>query len=610
MVQPIDYKYCDVVMKGGITSGIVYPLAVSELAKEYRFKNIGGTSAGAIAAVITAAAEYGRRCGNADAFSLVADLPQQLGSNGLLVKLFQPSPKTARIFKTGIAILNAKSNGKKLFAGATSLIGLWGVAAALLFVLTMLLLPAVALFICRGRATPYIVLIALWILFWGLVVTCYFALRGSVDETAANKLGLCTGFDPRAAAGKPPLTNWLHHQIQAAAGRGGDDAPLTVGDLWNAPAYDGETLKTEHTITLEVVTTSLTQGHPFTIPFKTNIFYFDEQEFRELFPSSVVDWLVLKQRPLGSDRHPLVNTTEGKPLRRLPLPADTPVLLAARMSLSFPILLSAIPLYAVDFTLKKNNEAPKNQPVVADRCWFSDGGISSNFPIQFFDSPLPRWPTFGIDLKAPHPDHSTEEADFVWLPTRPGGGSGTQVRWNDFDQGQGLRSLVGFAAAIINTMQNWRDNLQATAAGYRERIVHVSLRPDEGGLNLTMPPELLATLSKRGLVAGQKLRNDFDLCTHIWARYRLTMCSLGRYLDALRESWSHPVSEDECGWKLINGTNAPSHYCPNDAECRALQAALYKELQDLLKLSGSWTAQHFCKDSPHPEAILRGQPKF
>ncbi|MGB6519619.1 MAG: patatin-like phospholipase family protein, partial [Candidatus Cybelea sp.] len=45
---------CDVVMKGGIASGVVYPGAVYELSKTYRFRNIGGTSAGAIAATLTA----------------------------------------------------------------------------------------------------------------------------------------------------------------------------------------------------------------------------------------------------------------------------------------------------------------------------------------------------------------------------------------------------------------------------------------------------------------------------------------------------------------------------------------------------------------------------
>src|SRR5437588_12938950 len=52
---------CDIVMKGGITSGVVYPSAVAELSKSYRFRNIGGNSAGAIAATLTAAAEYRRQ---------------------------------------------------------------------------------------------------------------------------------------------------------------------------------------------------------------------------------------------------------------------------------------------------------------------------------------------------------------------------------------------------------------------------------------------------------------------------------------------------------------------------------------------------------------------
>ena len=39
---------CDLVMRGGITSGIVYPCAIAKLAETYRFRSIGGTSAGAV----------------------------------------------------------------------------------------------------------------------------------------------------------------------------------------------------------------------------------------------------------------------------------------------------------------------------------------------------------------------------------------------------------------------------------------------------------------------------------------------------------------------------------------------------------------------------------
>ena len=63
-------KTCDVVMKGGITSGVVYPHALCELARTYRFVNVGGTSAGAIAAAAAAAAEHGRDAGG---FAKLAD---------------------------------------------------------------------------------------------------------------------------------------------------------------------------------------------------------------------------------------------------------------------------------------------------------------------------------------------------------------------------------------------------------------------------------------------------------------------------------------------------------------------------------------------------------
>jgi len=50
-------------MRGGITSGIVYPRAIANLAETYNFRSIGGTSAGAIAAAATAAAQFGANNG-------------------------------------------------------------------------------------------------------------------------------------------------------------------------------------------------------------------------------------------------------------------------------------------------------------------------------------------------------------------------------------------------------------------------------------------------------------------------------------------------------------------------------------------------------------------
>lgn len=53
-----DYRFCDLVMRGGITSGVVYPKAIAKLSQHYHFQSIEGTPAGVIAAAVTAATEY------------------------------------------------------------------------------------------------------------------------------------------------------------------------------------------------------------------------------------------------------------------------------------------------------------------------------------------------------------------------------------------------------------------------------------------------------------------------------------------------------------------------------------------------------------------------
>ena len=66
-------------MKGGITSGVVYPRAVAAFAERYRLRRVGGTSAGAIAAAAAAAAQLGRDRGG-NSFDELRVLPERLGS--------------------------------------------------------------------------------------------------------------------------------------------------------------------------------------------------------------------------------------------------------------------------------------------------------------------------------------------------------------------------------------------------------------------------------------------------------------------------------------------------------------------------------------------------
>src|SRR6476646_8367729 len=101
---------CDMIMKGGITSGVVYPLAATHLAQKYRFRNLGGASAGAIAAVMVAAAELGRRGGH-DGFAELDNLPEVIGRD--LETLFQPSRPNRPAFRLLATLIDRKKSAPR-----------------------------------------------------------------------------------------------------------------------------------------------------------------------------------------------------------------------------------------------------------------------------------------------------------------------------------------------------------------------------------------------------------------------------------------------------------------------------------------------------------------
>jgi NTE family protein len=55
---------------------------------------------------------------------------------------------------------------------------------------------------------------------------------------------------------------------------------------------------------------------------------------------------------------------------------------------------------SVAWTVKASCSIPGFfRPARIGNTWFVDGGLLSNFPIWTFDSPTPKWPTFGLLLK-------------------------------------------------------------------------------------------------------------------------------------------------------------------------------------------------------------------
>ena len=580
-------------MKGSITSGVVYPPVVCELAQTYTFKSIGGTSAGAIAAACTAAAEYGRQHGqDAGHFAELEKLPQWLGGSSPegtgsnLSALFAPQAETRPVFDT----LTASMHGGK---SAMLRAGLRHFPGALLGAIPGLILFILTLASARGLLWVWGLLSALLLVCIGTVLALLFLLvRRAQRVIPTNSYGLCSGQGDGAV---PPLTPWLAGYIDRLAGIDQRDQPLTFGDLW------GDDPDGKRNIHLEMMTTNLTHGRPYRLPFDTKAFFFDPAEFRRFFPEKVVRWM--EDHPAevsgGPDPYP------GR--RPLPEAADLPVIVATRLSLSFPILLSAIPLYAIDYT---RVDPAKRQP---ERCWFSDGGTSSNFPVHFFDKPLSRWPTFAINLTSPHPDHplsADDPSQNVWLPDN--NQAGISESWTRIDGAGGHGSLSGFMGMIVNTMQNWMDNAQIRVPGYRDRVVHVSLGASEGGLNLNMPQDVIAALSERGTYAGKALVERFAAPdalawdNHRWVRYRSVMALLEQFLQDLRAGYRDLEPGDSPYDTLIQrgDDDPPSGYRwkRNTQRDRALEIT-----HQLLDLADSWQASEppFGDGAPRPDPVLR-----
>lgn len=511
-------KECDIVMKGGITSGVVYPRAVCELAREYRLRSIGGTSAGAIAAGLTAAAELRRQRGSAEGFLALSKLPGFLQES--LTSLFQPAPATRPLFEVlltwlqpaGVLSKVARTIGKVLRFHAPAFLG--GTLAGALLFLLLVAAPSAGL-----RPVPAVLVLLLFAGAGGLVLAVVSGLVSGIRAIEATSYGLCPGLGTDEK--HPALTTWLADTLDQIAGKRADEGPLTFGDLWKGTTQDDPALAedepSKRAVDLQVMTTNLTHGVPERLPFKSRLFFFDPEELRKIFPERIVCWMEKNPRSPAAP-HGKSDLKIPANLRRLPDPAHLPVVVAARMSLSFPILISAVPLYAVD---RAWNPVTNAWDAWFARCWFSDGGIGSNFPVHFFDHLVPSRPTFGINLRPFPPgrkENASDQSQNVWFPTKSG--QGVTPTFTE------IKGLFSFLVTILDTMQNWVDNTQMRLPGYRDRVVHVHLTDKEGGMNLTMPANVIKALTERGSAAGRKLATEFDWDSHRWTRYRTAMDQL------------------------------------------------------------------------------------
>jgi predicted acylesterase/phospholipase RssA len=598
--QPPADRYCDLVLTGGVASGVVYPWAVVELARHYRFRNIAGTSVGAVAAALTAASEYGRRLSAPNPFEVLRRVPlelaeQQDDQRTKMLSLFQPRRAGRRLFELAVDAMTLLSKprpdarpdagqgrgsvslgGARQWTGlAFKLLGVYarpGAADPNAILLAALLLEAAGVVVGLAAPAPYLAGVLLFasgvclVLGWGWGIAR--AIRSDLLEAVVNHgFGFCGGV-AEDKGGPEGFTEWMHKGIQLAAGLRESDPPLTFADLWDAPGVPGGPPRErgmslppmgERSINLEMMVSNVTFGGPLRFPLVDDdrMFYFREDEWQALFPASVMKALRAVAKPY-TKRSPSDPDEVLPGYRRLPA-AELPVVVAARMSMSFPLLFSAIPVYAVDY------ESPRHLgplPMVENRrplrrCWLVDGGLCSNFPIHLFDAAIPQWPTFGLWLARRLHKHidPAKSSEPVWLPKYHL--QGRVENWQRFEPSTQeteppdasrpltLGTLAGYLTAVGLTMKDWNDRTRMRQAHVRNRIARMALRDDEGQLHIAMPREtILRMAGQYGTVAGQALADGFvpelrapgqpdAWSEHLYVRTLTLMHSLRELLDGI-----------------------------------------------------------------------------
>jgi predicted acylesterase/phospholipase RssA len=578
---------CDLVMKGGITSGVVYPGAIVELAENYRFHRIGGSSAGAIAASLTAAAEYRRQqllergvpieTATASAFGALAQLPRQLGEpvEGMsrLLSLFQPQQQLRRLWR----VLSAATGG-----GLSAGMRMWVSALAAYRTSWLGVLPVLWLLMNTSPSQNSTVLVlqvvaAMMLVLGAPTLLGLVAFALDLASIARHGFGICDGQSTTQRGGEP-LTPWLHDKLQATSGLSitvRTDVPekeriLCFRDLWETRYPYVDPRQSKRGIDLRITTTSLTWQQLMCLPSDSGDYgelYFKPAEFRRWFPAEVVEHMMLKAR----------SAPDGNGFCRMPEAADLPVIVTVRMSLSFPILLTPIKLYHRDWSRRgdlvndrgqqrKLDDAARDQlrPV-----YFSDGGICSNLPVHFFDSLVPAHPTFAINLGTPHPDADTRPDHFLETRVAQNQMSGSMPGRYSMHEHEGPHGLGTFIWSIIDSARNWADNGQLRLDGYRERVAHIVLREDEGGLNLGMTDEQIRMLASRGSRAARELHELFDGSPKQGGPKRLDLHRCDRMSIAL-SALAEALEEVETS---IAATGDPMTHC-KDESLRAFADAI------------------------------------
>ncbi|MFT3997065.1 MAG: patatin-like phospholipase family protein [Asticcacaulis sp.] len=433
-------KQINLVLKGGVASGLVYAELLPRLAGSFRLHGLAGASAGAIAAALGAAAEYARQSGDVSGFVRLRTACETLPAD--LPRLFQATGAFGPLLKALMYL--APGSSRPRWGQA-----LWTLRLPLFFLLLIGICAAERLTHGAGLSMAQV---SDWLLA-ALIFLVFICLGAIVYVVALLQLltrrhfGLCSGLGSGlGTAARPGVTDWLHTALQSVAGT---PDILTFGDLKGRG------------VDLKIVATDLSRARTLMLPDTGLPLWFDPEEWRHLFPQEILETL----RP--------DSTATRWPL---PGPDKLPVVIAVRISLSCPGLMAQIPVYT--------------GPEGGHKLYLSDGGIARNFPFDAFDGDAN--PCWGIDFDSLRDDD--DDARRVWTLADEQSRRRTAA--------DPLTGLFAFVWNLLFSMReaDMRSRLfDETRSG---RIVRIGLKRTEGGMNLHMNPTQIDRLSACGAAAA------------------------------------------------------------------------------------------------------------
>jgi predicted acylesterase/phospholipase RssA len=727
---PID-RFCDIVLEGGVINGVLYPGFLIELARKFRFRSIGGTSVGAIAAALAAACEYNRRYQGNNGFNeglakMPAELAAWVDESKQITKirsLFQPDRKMQRFFDwfvdvvgTPLRRIEKQEEARKAGAEASPkpsphaettkqptvstkqfpyLLKEAVVQGVIHFsprswgFLAWYLVAVFVVWLVQPRYPLTQIILGVLIFLCGIIIvhpiSVFIKQLCTLKSLPGN--GMCKGM--RASDSNPQgLSEWLYEGVQKAANLP-LYKPLTFADLWSAPcgpkAADGS--QASRSIDLRMITTCLSHSRIYELPLSENehVLMFKLSELEPYFNEHVMAHLRRVSKPMSIDTCELLQKKFARRIKeKFPTPtyflptddqrkffevfaktkenllkefrkpeniekgfsepdlrefpkADLPIVVAARLSMSVPILFQNIPL--IGFNL---DEHPENIDLV--RLWFSDGGIGSNLPVHLFDKPIPHWPTFALKiLDTPPRNCANGEPMKAYMPYSHTDGADDNLLYpkdkTEFLNLKRTGSLETFSKimfSIYTSAKDGHDQSFLRMPDVRNRLVTVYMDNRAGNmLNLKISPKKIKELAKDVGAYGGKLAVNAYLADappnkyswvnnwqdHRWVRFNMLTKGLRSYLEGFTHATNFEALPDTSNSntlveQIVQSTQDPplrSRSDPSDE--MTLTPAQSRQLLDIISAISALETQLQTLDlplpyTPEPMPELRFKPRY